>query len=158
MPKNPRAAFHWITKLLRKLRIPFRVSGGLAARFYGSKRPLADIDMDIPDKDIPRLAPEVRRYIIYGPQRYRDRHWDLPLLTLRYRGQLIDLSGADSGKVFDKRKRKKVIAKVHLRRFRRGKLFGVIVPIIPKTELIAYKSALGRRVDVADVKAISKTF
>ncbi len=156
MPKNSNGAFVWIVKHLRKRRIPFRITGGLAARFYGSRRRLADIDIDISDKDLVRIAPGVQRHMVYGPQRYRDRNWDILLLTLRYRGQLIDFSGANSGMVFDRQKRRLVLAKVHLARFRRGNIFGKIVPVIPKAELIAYKLRLGRRVDIMDVQSITK--
>lgn len=46
-----------IVSLLRKQEIPFVITGGLAAPVYGSKRPLVDIDIDIPERFLPGLFP-----------------------------------------------------------------------------------------------------
>ena len=46
--KDSQRAFDWITTLLDELGHPYVVVGGLAAIVYGSKRPLFDIDLDVP--------------------------------------------------------------------------------------------------------------
>jgi len=72
MLKNTENAFKWIVGILKKNNIPFQISGGLAARLYGSSRPLFDIDIDILDSSINKLAPLVQDYITYGPERFCD--------------------------------------------------------------------------------------
>ena len=79
-------AFRWIVGLLRRRRILFQIFGGLAARAYGATRELADIDIAIPNSRFHEILPDIRRYVTDGPRRYRDRHWDLLLMTLRYAG------------------------------------------------------------------------
>lgn len=48
--QNIKEALAWITNILKKYSIPFQITGGLAAILYGSKRPLEDIDIDIPEE------------------------------------------------------------------------------------------------------------
>lgn len=97
--KHTAAAFHWIIHLLEDLHIQYLIDGGLTARAYGATRPLADIDIDVAEKDIPRLLPHVQEYIIFGPSRYKSDLWDLFLLTQNYRSQKIDICGAFNTKL-----------------------------------------------------------
>ena len=86
-------ALRWIVLLLQKDRVPFQIAGGLAAHLYGAKRPVNDIDIDVPDSAFDQLLPEVREYIVFGPDRYKDSTWDVHLMTLDYHGREIDLTG-----------------------------------------------------------------
>jgi hypothetical protein len=53
------SAFQWIVRILETRAIPFAISGGLAAKSYGSLRELNDIDIDIPDDSFCKIVPEV---------------------------------------------------------------------------------------------------
>lgn len=90
--KNPKKAFRWIINILKKHQVPFQITGGLAAQAYGSKRPLNDIDIDIPEDRFNEIVPNVKDYITYGPAHFIDERWDLFLLTLNYqRSECIKL-------------------------------------------------------------------
>jgi hypothetical protein len=99
---------------LRKNKIPFEITGGFASRIYGSKRPLADIDIDISDKNISKIQKLTKKYIIYGPRRYKDKNFDLLLMTLKYKGQKIDISGKDYERIYNKKKKKWIKEKIDL--------------------------------------------
>ena len=55
--KDPKAALHWIVAILNRHRVPFQITGGLAAKAYGSDRDLVDIDIDIPEEAFPASYP-----------------------------------------------------------------------------------------------------
>lgn len=149
--KGTRAAFRWIVGVLRKHRIPFQITGGLAARAYGSDRPLVDIDIDVREEDMAKLAEAVRKYVVYGPKQFRNRNWDLKLMTLEYRGQLIDIGGAASTRVRDHRSKKWVAVPAKFGCAKKKMLYGLRVPVVQKEALINYKTRLGRRVDKIDL-------
>ncbi|MFZ3016050.1 MAG: hypothetical protein WA101_03610, partial [Minisyncoccia bacterium] len=73
--KNTEKAFLWIVNILNNKNIPFQISGGFAAKIYGSPRELNDIDIDIPDENFPDIYDGVKQYAIYGPEHYKDAKW-----------------------------------------------------------------------------------
>jgi len=154
MAKNTRKTFAWIVGLLRKNRIPFRISGGLAARVYGSARPLRDIDIEINEGQFGKILPHVKKHVIFGPKRYVDKSFDLLLLTLRRGGQEIDVFGCESQRLFCKKKKAWVKSPASVSCAVRKKILGLVVPVIPKTDLIGYKSIIWREVDQLDLKAL----
>ena len=156
MARRTREAFIWTVGILRKRGIPFQIQGGFAARIYGSRRPLADIDIGIPDSRLSEILPDVRSHIIYGPKRYVDGSFDLLLMTLKYKGQEIDVFGATNGKLFELKSGKWVNVKFKLEDSTMKSVYGLKVPVIGKKGLIQYKKKLQRDVDVEDVRQLEK--
>jgi len=154
--RKTKEALKWIVSILRKNKIAFEITGGFASRIYGSKRPLADIDIEVPDKAIPKMQQLTKKYIIYGPKEYKDRNFDLLLMTLSYKGQKIDICGKDSEELYDKKKEKWIKEKINLTKSKPKKVDNLILPIVPLKELIDYKKELGRDVDKKDVRDLSK--
>ena len=101
---NPKetAALRWIASEMALAGIPYQITGGLAARVYGSTRNLYDIDLDVPEASMGELTRRLREHVVYGPARYKDAFWDLQLVTLDYRGFHVDLGGAYNTRIFDK--------------------------------------------------------
>lgn len=147
-------ALIWISDILKKHQIPFQITGGLAAIAYGASRPLADIDIDIPDDQFDRIIVDVRSYIIFGPERFKNDKWDLMLMTLNYQGQEIDLSGADSVRIFNEKTDEWILLNENLLTAPRKSVFDLDLPIIPLKNLIYYKKILAREVDLIDIKQI----
>lgn len=156
MVRNTKEAFIWIIGLLRKRKIPFHISGGFAANIYGSPRVLADIDIQITNEEVFNLQNDVQKYIIYGPQRYKDNEFDLLLMTLKYKGQEIDICGINDQKLFNKRTQKWTTEKIDLSNVTKKKVYNLIVPVMPLEDLLCYKKKIARDVDLEDVRVLSK--
>jgi hypothetical protein len=153
--KDSASAFHWIVKILETRGIPFAVTGGLAARSYGSLRELNDIDIDIPDDCFCKVVPEVVSCIVFGPARYNDSEFDLLLMTLRYKVQDIDISGADSVKLRDRNSGAWLDSPSSLADSVQREIFGLMVPVVSKSALIAYKRIIARDIDLIDIEVIA---
>ena len=135
------------------MNIPYKISGGFAARVHGVNRELADIDIEVNDNDIALISDEVRQYIVYGPDRYKDNNWDLNLMTLQYEGQEIDIAGIEA-KIFNKEKEIWEKTGSDLDDYELIEVYGKKVPIEKLDALIAYKTKLSREVDIEDIKQL----
>lgn len=151
---NTEEAFKWIVVILKKNKVHFQITGGLAAKFYGSARPLADIDIDIPWNKFESITEDVKEYIIMGPQRFMNDNWDLYMMTLRFKNQDIDIGSGDV-KIRPNKEGQWVSNITDFSKSEQGEIFDMTVPIIPKEELIKYKKVLSREVDLEDIKALS---
>ena len=154
--RNTKSALIWVVEILNKRQIPFQVTGGFAAKIYGSKRKLADIDIDIPENRFNELLNDVHSYIKFGPSQYKDSDWDLKLLTLNYKNQDIDLCGAYKVKIYNKLSKKWVILKSNFKKSIVKTMYGISIPVIPKNELISYKNKVLRGVDKIDIRYLKR--
>ena len=154
---NTEKAFNRILYVLNRKEIPFQISGGFAAKIYGSPRPLNDIDIEVPDDKIEYVVPDVRQYIVSGPGRYKDERWDLNLMTLNIRGQEIDISGGYGVKICDARTGVWTPCPVDFSDYELREVFGNYVPVIPKRKLIEYKKMLVGAHQRIDIEAVEKS-
>jgi len=154
--RNTKGAFKWIVGLLQKNNIPFQLSGGFAARLYGSGRPLYDIDIEVQDQYFDTLFPLVKDKIIYGPERYKDNTFDLLLMTLKYGGQKIDISGCETDKLYNSETKQWEPCGTKIDDVVEKEVYGIKVPVIKWQDLVVYKRKIRRQVDLEDVEAIIK--
>ncbi len=152
--KNPEKSFQWIVNILQKHNVPFVVTGGLAAKSYGSPRPLNDIDIDIHDNDFAKIIDDIRPYLTFGPAVLVDERWDTMLATLNYEGQDIDLSGGDTLKICDARTGEWKLNKTDFSNVEHKDIFGITVPVAIREDLIAYKSMLEGDHQLVDIQAM----
>ncbi|MDP3966427.1 MAG: hypothetical protein Q8Q04_02765 [archaeon] len=152
--KKTKEALFWIATILRKNKIPFQITGGFAAKVYGSKRKLSDIDIELPNKFIYNLEDFVKGKIIYGPRIYKSKNFELLLMTLKFKGQIIDLCGTENQRIFNKTIKKWEDENIDLSKSIRKKTYGLIVPMIQLKDLINYKEKIRRKVDLIDIKNI----
>lgn len=149
-------ALRWIVSVLRKHNTTFQVSGGYAAHIYGAKRPVNDIDIDVPDENMESLLPDIQRYIIFGPAQYKDAKWDLQLITLNYNGQEIDIGGAFGAKIFNNETMCWVAVPAKLEAAQIHMVYGMKIPVVCPQDLITYKKLLSGEHQKVDIIAVQE--
>jgi hypothetical protein len=153
---DPAAALAWVVGLLERHDIPFQAVGGLAARAYGATRPLADLDFYIPMERFPELLPKASPHVVWGPEHYRDANWDITFVKLAYAGQPIEFGDATAAYFFDRAAQAWVRQEIDFGASVWHEVLGVRVPVMPLSELIAYKRRLAREVDYLDLAELSE--
>jgi len=158
-PQKIGQALSWIVALLNRHNIPYQICGGFAAKAYGATRPLVDIDFYASLQDSPHVQlfmDEIRPYLIREFMPHLSASWDITYLALNYHGMHIEIAESTTHPRFynrrDGRWEEQVIdyaASTHIL------LYGVNIAIMPKDELLAYKSMLDREVDHQDIEQIA---
>ena len=149
-------AFKWIIDTLHSLDISYQVVGGLAAKFYGSTRPLHDIDFYVPHESFSKLEQELKEHIVFGPKLHQDENWDLVFMKLNYKNQLIEFGDADNTKYFNSDSQRWVKEKIDFAEPNVIEFEGIEVNVMPRQKLIQYKQRLNRKVDQIDIREIQK--
>lgn len=142
--------------LLRRHDVPFQAVGGLAARAYGATRPLVDLDFYLPLRKVwALLLPEVGRYVLWGPEHFRDSHWDITFVKLAFAEQQIEFGDSEDAHYFDPVATQWARQVITYEASEWREVLGVRVPVMPRAELIQYKQRLNRPVDQHDLQEIA---
>jgi len=150
-------ALTWLKRTLEKQGIPFQIVGGLAATIHGGSRSVADIDLYIPKVFAESLLPGVIGYISKPLAHYVEYGWDLEYFQLIYKGQKIEIGLSPGTKIRDVNTGEWVELVTDYSQSVVASYKGVEVPVMPISELIAYKSLLGREVDLFDITELAQT-
>jgi hypothetical protein len=157
MNKDTEKAFSWIIKILEENNIPYRISGGFAARAHGVQRDLADIDIEIPEDFLKIIENKAGKYIMRPLELFVDENWKIKLLTIIYHGQEIDICSSKS-QIFNQQTKKWDSSFVDLEDNIKIKIYGKLVNIEPVDSLISYKTKLDREVDREDILQLKKIY
>lgn len=149
-------ALKWIVGILNKKNIPYQISGGFSAKLYGSNRPLNDIDIDIPEKNFEDILDEVKPFIEYGPGRENDGKWDLCVMKLNFKDQIIDIGGAYETKISNKERTAWIACPVDFSKVKLMEVEGLSVNVMSPEDLIDYKQYLDGDHQVEDIEAVKK--
>jgi hypothetical protein len=147
-------AFRWIVSVLRSVDARFQVVGGLAARAYGGNRALVDLDLYVEAGRFMDAVTAASEFLIWGPAHHRDESWDLTFAKLEWKGIRIELAVAEGARYFDRRNGEWVDQGIDFSRAEMREVLGVVVPVIPRDDLRAYKEGLDREVDRLDLREI----
>ena len=150
------AAFRWIWQLLAERKIPFVVGGGFAVRLFGGTRPVYDIDLEIPEERFRELLPAVQPYVVSGPSRFKDELFDVFLLTLDYQGQLIDITAAESIRVYDTNAQVWRDDPTDFEAVEMREAYGLTVKVQRPDLLVRYKRWIARATDLQDVDELER--
>lgn len=155
--RDTAAALAWIVALLTGRGVPFQVVGGLAARAYGATREVHDLDFYIPTASFRMIDDAIAPYLSRTPSHYRHAAWDVIFAQLVFAGQKIELGGAEGARFYDRSTETWIEQRIDFGRCEWREVFGTVIPVMPKEELIAYKSALDRPVDRRDLAELLRS-
>jgi hypothetical protein len=130
----------------------YQFSGGFAGNLHGSRWPLHDLDLDVAQQDLLRLAKFLQPYISRPLGLYEDAEFRLYLLRATFEGMDIDVNQAEDA--YGRCGGQWVSLQTNLTRRQRMPLFGLHVWVQPLEDLIAYKALIGRSADVAELQAL----
>ena len=153
--RRTKEALHWINNLLRKNRIKLIIFGGFAAKIYGSKRELADIDIAVQRKDIGKTYELVKKHAIRELKRYKDSDWNAIVVTINRFGQEIDIISIEDTKIFDKKEKTWKSFAPYFKHPVKRIFMGEKLIVISEAKLISYKKRLLRRADKKDIRYLT---
>lgn len=130
----------------------YQFSGGFAGNLHGSRWPLHDLDVDVAQKDLPRLAELLQPYIYHPLGLYEDEEFRLHLLCAKCEGVDSDVSQAEDA--YGRCRGQWVPLETNLACRQRVPLLDMHVWVQPLDTLIAYKELIGRSADVAELRAL----
>ena len=155
-PQTIGQALAWIVGLLNQHNIPYQIVGGLAAKAYGAKRPLVDIDIYAPLEQARAALDELQPYIIRELLPHHSASWDLIYMALDYHGVPIEIGDSSvNPRFYNRRDQRWEDQPIHYADSHIMTLYGVEVAVMPKNELLAYKAMLDREVDHLDIQEIA---
>ncbi len=150
-------ATQWIVELLRDRNIPFIICGGLAAKGYGAERDLHDIDLFVPGEHFSSVVQAGQEFVSKAAAHRQEEGWDLTYVQFKYEGIKVEVGNADGPKIFDSGNEQWVPLNIDFSRFDTVPLLGLELPLMLREDLIRYKSALSRPVDVEDIRDIRQS-
>lgn len=151
------SGLRWITDILDRNNIPYKIGGGFAAKIYGSPREVNDIDISLSGKYFDEIVLEVKEYITAGPKHYLNEKWDCNTLSVNYKGQDIDMTDVDTLKMTNLNQTKWINVK-DIRLFEGvvTDINGIETSIMDPRDLIEYKKELGGEYQQVDIEYIQK--
>ena len=150
-------AAQWIVGLLRDRNIPFLICGGLAAKGYGSERDLNDIDLFVPGEYFSSVVQAGQEFVSKAAAHRQEEGWDLTYVQFRYEGIKVEVGSADGPRIFDSSSETWVPLNIDFSRYKIVNLLDLELPLMLKEDLVRYKSALSRSVDIEDIRAIRES-
>ena len=144
----------WILDKLNTHQVPYQIVGGLAAIAHGATRPLADIDLYVDYGKSAAFLAALRHHIYWGPSHEKDAHWDITYLKLNHLGQKLEIGDSNNAQYFDSVTKQWTPQAIDYRASVKKIVYNCAIDVMPLPQLIAYKSALSREVDVQDIEAI----
>lgn len=142
-----------IVRTLKKNKIVFQIAGGLAAIAYGSKRPLYDIDIDIYKRDIKKIKKLFKGRVTKDLFHQQSECWDIQMMILNIDGISIDVTQLEDWYYLNKAG-EKILMVARPEDAEIINIEGIEMPVVKKSELIAYKKAVAREIDLDDIEQI----
>ena len=157
LDKNQESALRWILKIFQKEKVKYEIIWWLAAKFYGSKRRLNDIDININQDDYDRIYPHITKYISLPLEYYKDENGKLEEVTLNYKWQEVEIWLNETTFIKDKKDWLRLAYDDHKIKYTLLKYKNIFVHVQLKENLIKDKAICCRPQDIQDLKQITST-
>jgi hypothetical protein len=87
----------------------------------------------------------------------QEEGWDLTYVQFKYEDIKVEVGNADDPQIFDAGNETWVPLKIDFSRYATVHLLGLELPLMLMDDLVQYKSALSRPVDIEDIRAIRES-
>jgi phosphorylcholine metabolism protein LicD len=151
---NHLKTIEFLVSIFNKYNIEYQFTGGLAGNVYGSTWTLHDIDIDVAQKDIQKVASILKDYTIRPLSRFVDEEFDLLLLALRINDVEVEINQAEDAFIFANGIKTKL--NIDLSRRNKRCFLGLEIYVQSLNFLIDYKKLLGRQADVSELIKLSE--
>ncbi len=148
-------ALEWIEDRLHHAGCLRLYCGGLAVQAYGGTRPLNDIDLFVPHADFAPLVHDLRDYIRKPALRQREAGWDLTYVQFVYDGIKIEIGSDDHPLIQNGATGNWCALEIEYDAAEWRRVANCTIPVMARSQLIAYKSVLQRDVDLVDIGEIA---
>jgi hypothetical protein len=145
-------AVRWLIHCLEEAAACYQFSGGFAGNLHGSRWPLHDLDVDVAQQDLPRLAELLHPSIYHPLSLYEDAEFRLHLLRAQFEGVDIDVNQAEDA--YGRSGGQWGPLGTDLAQHQRVSVLDLHAWVQPLEALIAYKELIGRSADVAELRAL----
>jgi hypothetical protein len=155
--RDSEKALQWSVGIFDKYNVPYQIVGGLAARIHGATRDLVDIDFysNLSSPNAHLALEEMKPYIIWGPEYYKNETWEITFLKIDYMGQRIEIGDtSQTTNIFDHENQVWIPQIIHYDQSERKNYMDTDVNVMPKDVLIQYKKLLNRQVDQQDIEQL----
>jgi hypothetical protein len=149
-------ALRWFVRVLERHHVRYQIAGGFAARIYGSRRKLNDIDFDISEHDFAVIMPEIASYIKEGPEHLNDGKWDGVFVLHNYKGQEIDIGAIETMRISNKSRTAWIPYSTEYVNPVEREIDGLRLSVLSPGTLAAYKRELDGDHQLVDIEAIQK--
>jgi hypothetical protein len=149
---NHRETLKFLVEILGQHNIQYQFTGGLAGNVYGSTWPLHDIDLEVAQNDIGRVADILQDYTVRPLSRFVDEEFDLMLLGLRINQVDVEINQVEDAWIFTNGRRTQL--NTDLSRKNKMIFLELELYVQPLEDIIKYKKLLGRAADVNDLMTL----
>ena len=95
-----------------------------------------------------------QQFISKAAAHRQEEGWDLTYVQFKYEGVKVEVGNADGAQIFDAGNETWVPLNIDFSRYATVQLLGLNLPLMLKDDLVQYKTALSRPVDIEDIRAI----
>ena len=116
-----------------------------------------DIDLFVPGEHFSSVVQAGQEFVSKAAAHRQEEGWDLTYVQFKYEGIKVEVGNANGPRIFDLGSQTWIPLNIDFSRYKTMHLLGLDLPLMLKEDLVRYKSALSRPVDIEDIRAIGES-